>query len=399
MRIGTAYMHSATSAQIAKTQADLFATQNELSSGKRVNSPSDDPVSSALISTSRASVSAQDAFSQNHSFLDGELRNLESTLGSVGDAISSAKDAIASANNTTYTNTDRQTVAAGLIATRNQLLTLANTRGSDGQYMFSGFQSGAAPFSQAGSTVSYSGDNGSRGVLVGPSWTIPSNSDGATVFMNIPTGNGVFATAVDPANTGNATIDSGGITNPSLLTGHNYEIRIPASGTYDVYDTTLNTLVSSGTYSSGSAISIAGMRVQLTGTPAIGDKFQINASTSQSVFATLNQAITALQTPVNNDADRAKLTDALRAASSSLDQAYNAALTQRSDVGERMTALDLANQTAQNAKLNGQTRLSDLEDTNYADAASRLASQQTALQAALAAYSKTGAGSLFDFLR
>jgi flagellar hook-associated protein 3 FlgL len=377
----------------------MYATQNELSSGKRVSSPSDDPVNASQISTARASVAMQSSFSANQSYLDGELRHLESTLGSVGDAISSARQELVSAGNGSYSDADRRSVANNLTSLRSQLLSLGNTRGADGQYLFSGFQSNLTPFSQGGTGIVYAGDGGTRGVLVAHGLAIQSNSDGQSLFMQVPPGNGSFATSVAATNTGNGKIDSGTVTSAAALTGQSYEIRFTASSTIDIVNTTTNSLVQSQVYVPGQAINFDGMQMTVSGTPAIGDKFAISQGQTASVFDALDQAIAALNTPVTNDTDRAKVNDAIRQASATMEQAFDIALAKRSEVGGRMNALDTATNVGTDVQFQDKVLLGNLQDVDYADAASRFASQQTALQAALAAYSQTSKMSLFDYLR
>ncbi|MBC7624018.1 MAG: flagellar hook-associated protein FlgL [Aeromicrobium sp.] len=399
MRIGTAFAHLSSSAMIMDAQVKMYSTQNQLSTGKKVSSPSDDPVNASQIVTAQASVSRQASFSANQSYLEGELRQLELTLGSVGDTISTARETLVAGGNGAFNNSDRRSIANSLSSLRAQLVSLGNTRGSDGQHLFSGFQSNMTPFSQSGAAIVYAGDAGTRGVLVANGLAIQSNADGQSLFMQLPTGNGTFATSVAPTNVGNARIDTGTVTSAAALTGQNYEIRLTASATIDVVNTTTNTLVQSQAYVAGQAISFDGMQMTLTGTPAIGDKFVVTQGQSGSVFDALDQAITALNTTVLNDTDRAKVNDAIRQASASMEQAFDVALAKRSEVGGRMNALETASRVGAGLEFESKSLLSTLQDLDYAEAASRFASQQTGLQAALAAYAQTSKMSLFDYIR
>jgi flagellar hook-associated protein 3 FlgL len=399
MRIGTAFAHLSSSSMIMDAQVKMYSTQNELSTGKKVSSPSEDPVNASQIVTAQASVSRQVSFSANQAYLEGELRQLESTLGSVGDTISTAREMLVSAGNGTFTDADRRSIANNLNSLRSQLISLGNTRGSDGQHLFSGFQSSTTPFAQSSGSVVYAGDAGSRGVMVANGLAIQSNADGQSLFMQIPTGNGTFSTGVAATNTGNAKIDTGTVTATTALTGQNYEIRLTAPATIDVVNTTTNTLVQSQAYVPGQAISFDGMQMTLTGTPAIGDRFIVTQGQTASVFDALDQAMAALNTSVLNDTDRAKVNDAIRQASASMEQAFNVALAKRAEVGARMTALDTTSRVGEGLEFENKALLSALQDVDYAEAASRFASQQTGLQAALAAYAQTSKMSLFDYLR
>ncbi|MFN5541817.1 MAG: flagellar hook-associated protein FlgL [Betaproteobacteria bacterium] len=399
MRIGTSFAHLSGSALMMDAQAKMYATQNELSSGKKVSSPSSDPVNVSQISTARSAIAMQASFTANQSFLEGELRHLESTLGAVGDVISNAQQQLISAGNGTFNNADRASVATNLSSLRTQLVALANTRSADGQYLFSGFSSNTTPFFQSGTSISYGGDNGTRGVIVASGLAIQSNSDGQSLFMQVPKGNGSFATSVAATNTGNGKIDTGTVVNPAALTGQNYELQFTGSSTIQVVNTSTNSVMLWQTYVPGQAITFDGLQVVVSGTPAIGDRFTIAQGQTASVFDALDQAIAALNTPVVTDADRAKVNDAVRQVSATMEQAANIALTKRSEVGGRMSMLDSAAAVGANQQFQSMTLLSRLQDVDYAEAASRFATQQTAVQAALAAYGQTAKMSLFDYLR
>jgi flagellar hook-associated protein 3 FlgL len=137
----------------------------------------------------------------------------------------------------------------------------------------------------------------------------------------------------------------------------------------------------------------------VNGTPAASDTFQITQGTTQSVFDMLDQAIAALNAPVTNDADRAKLDDAVRQAAASLEQAFDNALSKRAEVGGRMNALDQATRVSDEVAYQGKVLLGEIQDVDYAEMASKFTQQQVALQAALSAYAQTSRLSLFDYLR
>src|SRR3954468_15830953 len=82
---------------IARTQQQLLDVQNELSSGKRLNSPSDDPGSSAIAQQLRKTLEQRLAFSDNIRQANDQLSEVDSTLGDLNDLMRQAQT-IASAN-------------------------------------------------------------------------------------------------------------------------------------------------------------------------------------------------------------------------------------------------------------------------------------------------------------
>jgi flagellar hook-associated protein 1 FlgK len=78
-------------------------------------------------------------------------------------------------------------------------------------------------------------------------------------------------------NTGNAIGSSMTITDPTLVTFQSYEVQFTGASAYSVVNTGTGATVTSGAYTSGTPISVDGLDVVITGTPAAGDFFYVNA--------------------------------------------------------------------------------------------------------------------------
>jgi flagellar hook-associated protein 1 len=100
-------------------------------------------------------------------------------------------------------------------------------------------------------------------------------SDPAAVAAAAP-----IRTAVTTTNTGSATISAGEVldgNDPALQDA--VTIRFTGTSTWEARDSA-NTLLDSGSWSSGDAIEVNGWRVRITGAPAAGDTFSVSANTS-----------------------------------------------------------------------------------------------------------------------
>jgi flagellar hook-associated protein 1 FlgK len=85
----------------------------------------------------------------------------------------------------------------------------------------------------------------------------------------------------DSANAGGATISGGAVTDLNALTLDDYEIRFSGPGAYSVVNTGTDSVVSSGAYTSGNAITFDGLSVVITDspkTPQAGDRFIVSAT-------------------------------------------------------------------------------------------------------------------------
>jgi len=398
MRISTSMMYDLSTAGMAEQQSALYKTQQQMSTGRRILSASDDPsaASSALRISQGLAVTAQQQSNQQSA--NNTLAQSESALGSAGDLLQSAGSLLLSAQNATMSSSDRAAVALQLDGLLQQMTSLANSRDGAGGYLFAGYSETTQPFVAGAGGVAYNGDDGVRQLEVAPGRQLGITANGADTFMRIKTGNGVFATAAAATNGGTAIIDSGSVTNPAALTGHAYQVVFSvagASSTYDVLDTTAGTTVSSGNaYATGSAISVAGMQFSISGQPANGDSFSAQPSGNQSVFKTLADGIAALKSGSNN----AVRTSDVNAVLANLYQAQDNVSLARSALGSNMTELSTLTGVSGTAVVSQKARLSDLQDLDYAAAATDLSARQTALQASQQTFAKLSKLSLFNYL-
>jgi flagellar hook-associated protein 3 FlgL len=219
---------------------------------------------------------------------------------------------------------------------------------------------------------------------------------GDSVFNRVRTGNGVFTTGSSASNTGSASIDTGSVTDPTQLTGDSYSIGFSVSGgqtTYSVKDTTTGTTLSTGNaYTGGSSIDVAGMAVTVSGTPANGDSFSVAPSTNQSVFTTIQNAITQLQSGSTGPAG------SLETSIQNIAQAISNTSDVQTTVGsteDQLTALTTMT-TAAGTALTAQ--ISTLQSTDMASAASDLSEEQLVLSAAEQSFAKIAGDSLFNYI-
>ncbi len=399
MRISTAFFHDRASAGITARQADVYATQAKIASGRAVSTAADDPVGASLAVSARADLARTGRWQAAQSAAKTSLSITESTLGAMFDAVASARDTVLAAGNATMGPADRRTLALALRGDLEQLVGLANVTDGDGTRLFAGFDNRDAPFVQAGTSVSYAGDSGLRESEVGPGAHVTVARGGDELFMRIPSGNGAFATAGLASNTGTGVVGAGRVTTATSLTGHAYEVRFTAPGQYDVWDATTSSAVSTNNgFSAGDTIAFDGLAFEIKGAPAAGDTFKVSPSTSSSLFDRLARAIAALESPATGAAANAWRTGELGGILQDMDVAMNRLIEVRGAAGDALARLDTLSGIAEDRALSQNTQLAAIEDLDYAKEATQLASRNMALEAALAAYSQTGKRSLFDYL-
>jgi flagellar hook-associated protein 3 FlgL len=319
-------------------------------------------------------------------------------LGQVDDAMAEVQEKLVAAGNGAYSDGERLALASDLRGLLDRLVGLANSEDGAGGYLFAGSREATAPFSQSGSVVSFHGDSNTQRIEVANDRLMQVKYAGEDLLLRIRPGNGSFVTAADAGNTGAATIDPGVVDNPSALTGSSYTIDFDGTN-YVVtrLSDAVQTVVAPAT-AGPTTISVDGMRLTLTGTPATGDQFTVDPAGYRSLFDTLAQAIVMLKQPLTDDARRAKFQTQYSGTLASVEQAADHLRLKRAEAGAALAALDGYEQVNEGRSLEHEGRLSEVEDLDYARAATELARRQAAFDAAIRSYSTVSKLSLFNFL-
>jgi flagellar hook-associated protein 3 FlgL len=402
MRISTAQIYALGSDAIGRAQSALFETQQKIASGQRMLTPSDDPVASAQAIVTTQAKSRVERYGANVTTATETLSLEESVLGDVTDALTEIRTLAVRAGSGSLADADRASLATELEGRLAQLVALANSTGADGSYLFSGFQLHTPPFAKVSGSYIYNGDQGQRELPVADGRDMPISDSGQDLFAAVKTGNGVFAARAAAINAGSGLIDTGSVTNPAALSGHTYRLQFAVAAgvtTYDVLDVTAATTVSAGNaYAPGSAITVAGMQVTVSGAPATGDQFTLAPAGRQSVFATVQNLIATLRTPGGTTAGRTAITNGISVALQDLTHGQDAVLTTRASLGARLQELDSLASSNDERSLQYDATLSQLQDLDYNQALSDFSRQQLALEAAQKSFLQVSGLSLFSMM-
>lgn len=406
MRISTSMMFETSTQNMLQLQTNLYKLQNQMSTGRRILTPSDDPVAAAqaLEVSQRQSINSQ--FMDNQGNAASQLTSLESTLRSASDLISNVMSKAAEADNPNINDTSRQAIAFDINENFGQLLGLANSRDGLGQHLFSGFRGDTEPFGVSGSPGSrittYHGDDGSRQLQVETGRLMDVSESGSDMFVRIPQGNGQFMASAGAANTGTGVL--GASSTVSGYDGSTYQLTFTAPGVYDVYVNGSATPTLTGqVYTAGSDISLGPaaqqIKINISGTPAAGDTFTAQPSSNQDIFTTLDSMIKALNANVGSTpATKAAFKNQMTQIRQNLDQAYGHLLTAQTSVGARRLELESLSNAGADRDLQYQTDLKNLQELDYTKAISDMANQKMVLEAAQLSFKQVSQMSLFNYL-
>ncbi|MGB5258601.1 MAG: flagellar hook-associated protein FlgL [Woeseiaceae bacterium] len=396
MRVSTMGSYANGLSAMQRLQAALDQTQRQISSGRRILTPSDDPLAAARAVEIRESIGRLDQFDRNATIAGNRLAQEESSLASVNNVLQRVRELALQANNATQSTETRRLIAVEMRQSLDQLVQLANQKDGSGSYLFSGNLESTLPVTRMGDTFTYNGDQGQRYIQIGEGRQVADGDSGSAVFFKIRAGNGSFVTSSAAANTGTGVLGAGNVVDQSAWDQGQYTVRFVAPDSYEVEDAT-GSVIAANTFQDGDTLAFRGIEFSLAGQPEAGDEFSVAPSPYQDVFSMVDQLATSLEQSAAGPAGQATLNNGVNAAIQNIDQAIDNVLDVRIQVGSRLTAIE--NQLDSNGayKLNYQDTLASIEDLDYAEALSRLSLQATTLEAAQQSFIRTQSLSLFNY--
>ena len=390
MRVTNSMMYRIVNESIRRATLKLAKSQEQVSTGKRVNRPSDDPVDAGDILYLRTDISKLNQFLRNNDKANAILTTSDSALQSISGILIRAKSlAVQAANDATLNQDDRRQIAIELTGVLEEFIDLANTKYSD-QYIFSGYKVGTP--------------------------TLTSLDIQATP---------------GPGNSGDAEVTGTRITDIGQYTFDNYTIEFtspPDPPEYVVINQSTGEVVSTGTYTSGEEIAFDGFAVtisDLLGPPQNGDVFEVITDnvgvyqgdanglkveiddglitdisiTGDKVFKGEGGGIDIVQTFVDLiKALRADDTDGINDSLTNLDTSQEQILNYLAVIGTRSNEVDNISDRITDLITVQKTVLSNIEDVDLIEAASELSNDQIILQATLQVNANILKLSLLDYI-
>jgi flagellar hook-associated protein 3 FlgL len=199
MRVTDARSYDVALATIQSNIAAMNRAQQQVSSGRRIERPSDDPAGAASATRLRASIADIDSFTRGIADARTWLGVQDTALQSASSLLARAKELATQAVNGAQSATSRAAIATELEGIRSQLGALANTQQA-GQAVFGGFTATAVQLTAT--TATYVGSPAGAAVLrqVSPEQVVTVNTDGAQVFgFDAGPGLDVFSALADLA--------------------------------------------------------------------------------------------------------------------------------------------------------------------------------------------------------
>jgi flagellar hook-associated protein 3 FlgL len=167
---------------INRTAEHLALRQREVSSGRRIHLPSDDPSAMAAAMGERAEMSVLDQFTQTTDSVDSRLSVADSIYSDVLNRLTNVQTRAAGGRSTILTQTQRDALAGEIRGAANAILTAVNTS-YRGMYLFSGGQSLTPPYAAGPPISPYQGDANVQSVDVARDHSVQVTFDGGSIFQ------------------------------------------------------------------------------------------------------------------------------------------------------------------------------------------------------------------------
>ena len=410
-RVSTANQYDTALRNIGQRHTSLSNLQENLTSGKRVVRPSDDPVSAAQAERAINRLARIQTEQRALETQRNAIAQAESALGDAIGLMQNFRELTVSAGGGTLTPNDRATIANQLQGLREQIVEVANRKDTNGLPLLGALGSALAPFLGPLSTTPDYSFSGLPGQTSSTGVTIPGMLDGDSAFMFNPQRDGVYNAAVSSIpNTRQLTTSAVTPVDKSLVTGDNYTITFSAVGpgatpgtstaTYTLTNTTTGAISAPVTvpdYPSDKPLAIAmtdipGLSFNITGNPANGDT--ITMQPSPSIFSTLDSAIRDIRDAPNSNAAIQAVGQALANMDIGMERLHN----MRGYAGELLNRADRITGDQEKRSIQLESDRSRAEDLDMIKGISDFQNQQVGYEAALKSYAQVQKLSLFNYI-
>ena len=415
-RVSTASQYQNLTSNLMRKQGELNQTNGQLSSGKRVETAGDDPVSSVTIQNYRQQLTQIDQYNSAITLANNRLQTMETAIAGVEDNLGATKQKVLGMINGAMASNDRTAFKDELISLRDGLLELANSRDEAGNYVFAGNQSDTKPFMEAtDGSMDYHGDSQSRYAQIDKSVNVKTSLPGDQLFTDVPNSYGDFRPVFSDG--------AGGLTDGSKLhllsaTTSDFssaeaievsfnEVDVAAAdGTTTKemqYNLTVGgkVVVANQAYDSEQGIvykdPVAADSATLNlkfGDISSGDNISLKPAQTINIFDSIQSAIDNAERPTSSPAAEANLQRVI----DDLDSGFVHMNQQRSEVGTIMQQVDRQLEQHLDFELTLNQAQSGLEDLDYSKAIMDMNQQMMALQASQQAFGQTKQLSLFNYI-
>lgn len=192
MRISSIQVFNNGVSGLQRNYANVTRTQEQISTGKRILSPADDPVASVRLLQLDQQQALLGQYQDNLTAARNSLNQEETSINSLVNVLQRVRELTVQAGGGALSADDRRAIAKELAERESEMLNLMNTRNARGEYLFAGYLGKTEPFVRnPDGTYSYFGDEGQRSLQVAGSTQVAINDNGKRLFEDVSNANRV----------------------------------------------------------------------------------------------------------------------------------------------------------------------------------------------------------------
>jgi flagellar hook-associated protein 3 FlgL len=178
MRVTDSLRYEQVNRQLASAKSRFTEASERALTGRRINAPSDDPFAASELVQINARNARVESQKSNITQVRGDAEMAEGVLAEAGDLLARIHEIAVQGGSDSTSAEGRSTLAAEVTGLKSALLSLANTKGSNG-YLFAGSQITTQPFDSSGA---FQADDAAHSVDIGTGVPTRVNASGAKAF-------------------------------------------------------------------------------------------------------------------------------------------------------------------------------------------------------------------------
>jgi flagellar hook-associated protein 3 FlgL len=421
MRVSTLSIYNLANSSMSEANQALVRTQEQISTGKRILSAADDPVAATRIQQLNRNIASVDQFSRNIDIAENNLALEETSLNGATNLLQRIQELAVQAGNTAVLSPSEYASLADEVNIRlDELVGIANTQNSNGDYIFAGFKSDNQPFSgDSNNGYQFNGDEGQLRIEIDNSTTVASNDSAKAIFVDVPSDVNNVATSVNPNNRSDPSISVsvGNIVDQEaydkfypedIIIQFNEDANVsPDAKNFTVTERSTGKVIAADQlYTPGETLTYNGVELTITGNPAsadsgaglVGDQVFVDSADTQDVITTLLRFRDALNGYDGSAEGVARLENSVGSTINNLRNAQASISEVVSSIGARNNVLESTRSLHADTNLASKELLSNLSDLDFAEASTRLQLESFILQAAQASFLRVSELSLINQL-
>ena len=408
-RVSTATMYDSSVRNLSTRQKTLVDLQENLTSGKRVVRPSDDPVAAAQAERALTRISRIQTEQRALEVQRNAITQAETTLGDAIGLVQEMRQLMVGAGGGALKNEDRKTYANQIQSLQEQLRDVINRKDTNGIPLLGALGSALQPFT---GPLTGSPDYqfiGQPGQASSDSTSIATTVDGHAALMFDPVRDGIYGASVTQAPGSSLVTSAVTTSNRDVLAGAGYELQIggvttSGGNTQVQYSLTKNGVAVPGGPFTASAVTgqpipititdggVSVMNFSLQGTPVVGDK--VGLQPSPSLMSSIDSAIKGITNATSSTQAAQTVSQALAHMDAGIERLSNI----RGYAGELLNRADRITGDQESRSIQLEADRSRAEDLDMLKGISDFQNANVGLEAALKSYAQVQRLSLFNYV-